>query len=94
MLLIRNLWGKSFGKGFVSKLSMEIRGETRVIGGWCFKATTVRPASKTDFRNFRPKKEDPAAAKSAEGEKKTNFMDNLEMPKDVTITAWYTPEIP
>jgi GLPGLI family protein len=21
-------------------------------------------------------------------------MDNLEMPKDVTITAWYTPEIP
>jgi hypothetical protein len=25
MLLIRNLWGKSFGKGFVSKLSMEIR---------------------------------------------------------------------
>jgi GLPGLI family protein len=53
----------------------------------------VRPG-KTDFRNFRPKKEDPAAAKSAEGEKKTNFMDNLEMPKDVTITAWYTPEIP
>jgi hypothetical protein len=32
------------------------------------------------------------AAKSAEGEKKTNFMDNLEIPKDVTITAWYTPE--
>jgi hypothetical protein len=50
---------------------MEIEGETRVIGGYnCFKATTVRPASKTDFRNFRPKKEDPAAAKSAEGEKK------------------------
>jgi hypothetical protein len=49
--------GKSFGKGFVSKLSMENGGETRVIGGYnCFKATTVRPASKTDFRNFRPKK--------------------------------------
>jgi hypothetical protein len=46
-----------------------MEGETRVIGGYnCFKATTVRPASKTDFRNFRPK-EDPAA-KSAEGEKK------------------------
>jgi hypothetical protein len=37
---------------------MELEGETRVIGGYnCFKATTVRPASKTDFRNFRPKKE-------------------------------------
>jgi hypothetical protein len=29
--------GKSFGKGFVSKLSMELEGETRVIGGYnCF----------------------------------------------------------
>jgi hypothetical protein len=53
----------------------------------------VRPASKTDFRNFRPKKKILQLQK-AEGEKKTNFMDNLEMPKDVTITAWYTPEIP
>ncbi|WP_339920615.1 GLPGLI family protein [uncultured Flavobacterium sp.] len=88
------------GKEFLVKDSLvnyqwKMEGETRVIGGYnCFKATTVRPASKTDFRNFRPKKEDPAAAKPADGEKKTNFMDNLEMPKEVTITAWYTPEIP
>jgi GLPGLI family protein len=88
------------GKEFLVKDSLvnyqwKMEGETRVIGGYnCFKATTVRPASKTDFRNFRPKKEDPAAAKPADGEKKTNFMDNLEMPNDVTITAWYTPEIP
>jgi GLPGLI family protein len=88
------------GKEFLVKDSLvnyqwKMEGETRVIGGYnCFKATTVRPASKTDFRNFRPKKEDIAAAKPADGEKKTNFMDNLEMPKDVTITAWYTPEIP
>jgi GLPGLI family protein len=88
------------GKEFLVKDSLvnyqwKMEGETRVIGGYnCFKATTVRPASKTDFRNFRPKKEDPAAAKPADGEKKTNFMDNLEMPKDVTITAWYAPEIP
>ncbi|SEA60708.1 GLPGLI family protein [Flavobacterium gillisiae] len=88
------------GKEFLVKDSLvnyqwKMEGETRVIGGYnCFKATAVRPASKTDFRNFRPKKEDPAAAKPADGEKKTNFMDNLEMPKDLTITAWYTPEIP
>ena len=88
------------GKEFLVKDSLvnyqwKMEGETRVIGGYnCFKATTVRPASKTDFRNVRPKKEDPAAAKPADGEKKTNFMDNLEMPNDVTITAWYTPEIP
>jgi hypothetical protein len=29
----------------------------------------VRPASKADFRNFKPKKEDPAAAKPVAGEK-------------------------
>jgi hypothetical protein len=33
MLLIRNLWGKSFGKGFVSKLSMEIRRKLELLVG-------------------------------------------------------------
>ncbi|MFB0909516.1 MAG: GLPGLI family protein, partial [Flavobacterium sp.] len=92
----KEFMGKEFlVKDSVVNYQWKMEGETRVIGGYnCFKATTVRPASKTDFRNFRLKKEDIAAAKPADGEKKTNFMDNLEMPKDVTITAWYTPEIP
>lgn len=92
----KEFMGKEFlVKDLLVNYQWKMEGETRVIGGYnCFKATTVRPASKTDFRNFRPKKEDPAAAKPADGEKKTNFMDNLEMPKEVTITAWYTPEIP
>jgi GLPGLI family protein len=92
----KEFMGKEFlVKDSVVNYQWKMEGETRVIGGYnCFKATTVRPASKTDFRNFRPKKEDIAAVKPADGEKKTNFMDNLEMPKDVTITAWYTPEIP
>jgi hypothetical protein len=68
--------GKEFLVKFVSKYQWKLEGETRVGGYNCFKATTVRPASKTDFRNFRPKKEDPAAVNGA----KTNFMDNLEMP--------------
>ena len=25
---------------------------------------------------------------------KTSFMDQIELPKEITITAWYTPEIP
>ena len=25
---------------------------------------------------------------------KTNLMDELDLPKEITITAWYTPEIP
>jgi len=50
------------GKEFLVKDSLitykwNMESETRVIGGYtCYKATTVIPASKTDFRNFRPKK--------------------------------------
>ncbi len=95
------------GKEFLVKDSLpnyawKLEGETKLIGGYtCFKATTVRPVSQTDFRNFRPKKEEKKKeeakdeAKKPEGEaKKTNFMDDFELPKEVTITAWYTPEIP
>ena len=77
-----------------------MEGETRVIGGYnCYKATAVRPVSKTDFRNFRPRdeKKDETkkdATEKADEPKKTSFMDELDVPKEVTITAWYTPEIP
>jgi hypothetical protein len=53
--------------------------------------------SQSDFRNFRPKKKDETKesdAKTEDKDKKTNFMDDFEMPKEITITAWYTPEIP
>ena len=75
-----------------------MESETRLIGGYnCFKATAVRPVSKSDFRNFRPKKEEDIKAEAAKTEnkdKKTNFMDDFDLPKEITITAWYTPEIP
>jgi GLPGLI family protein len=74
-----------------------MESETRVIGGYtCYKATAVKAASKTDFRNFRPKKDGEVKKESDKpGEaKKTNFMDAVELPKEITVTAWYTPEIP
>lgn len=89
------------GKEFLIKdslpdLKWKMEAETRVIGGYnCFKATAVRPASKTDFRNFRPKNQDkPEDIKPEDKDKKTSFMSDLEMPKEITVTAWYTPEIP
>ena len=95
------------GKEFLIKDSLpnyawKMESETKLIGGYtCFKATAVRPVSQSDFRNFRPKKEEPkkedakAEAVKTEGEaKKTNFMQDFELPKEITITAWYTPEIP
>ncbi|MFB9078536.1 GLPGLI family protein [Flavobacterium procerum] len=84
------------------KLNWKLEQETKQIGGYtCYKATAVKEASKTDFRNLRPKnnddkkpedkKEDP---KKTSGETKTNFQDNFELPKEIVITAWYSPEIP
>lgn len=91
------------GKEFLVKDSLKtynwkMEGETREIGGYmCYKATAVVPASKTDFRNFRPKKEGDKKeeAKTEENkEKKTSFLDQMDLPKEITITAWYAPEIP
>lgn len=95
----KEFMGKEFLiKDSLPNLNWKMEGETRLIGGYnCFKATAIRPASKTDFRNFRPKKEEAKKADStatASKEKKTNFMDGIELPKEITITAWYTPEIP
>jgi GLPGLI family protein len=75
------------------KLDWKLEQETKQIGGYnCYKATAVKEASKTDFRNFRQKNNDDA--KKTSGETKTNFEDNFEMPKEIVVTAWYTPEIP
>jgi GLPGLI family protein len=92
----KEIMGKEFFiKDSLPNLNWKMESETRVIGGYnCFKATAIRPASKSDFRNFRLKKEDKDKPKTADSEKKTNFMDDVEMPKDITVTAWYTPEIP
>nr|WP_294937113.1 GLPGLI family protein [uncultured Flavobacterium sp.] len=81
------------------KLNWKLENETKKIGDYtCYKATAVKPVSASDFRNFRAKKQDETKkedkATEEKKEKKTNFMDDFDMPKEITITAWYTPEIP
>jgi GLPGLI family protein len=92
-----------FGKEFLvsdslPKLEWKLEGETKQIGNYtCYKATAVRPTSQSDFRNFRKKteeKKDDKIAEKKEESKSTNFMDGWEMPKEISITAWYTMDIP
>ena len=100
-----------FGKEFLIKDSLPnlkwiLSDESKKIGDYtCFKATAVKEASKTDFRNYRRKKEEPKketeegkvdekATEEKKEEKKTNFFAEIDMPKEVTVTAWYCPEIP
>jgi GLPGLI family protein len=94
--LDKEFMGKEFLiKDTLTHLKWKMEGETRVIGGYnCYKATAVRAVPKTDFRNFRPKEEKKNEVKATAGEKKSSIMDMIEVPKEQTITAWYTPEIP
>ncbi|PKB17171.1 GLPGLI family protein [Flavobacterium sp. 5] len=98
----KEFMGKEFLiKDSLPNLKWKLEGETKVIGGYnCFKATAVRVVSKTDFRNFRPKDDKKDDEKKSDDmklddkDKKTSFMSNIEIPKEVIVTAWYTPEIP
>jgi GLPGLI family protein len=97
--IANEFFGKEFlVKDSLPKINWQTTGETKQIGGYtCFKATAVMPVSQSDFRNFRlrdDKKEPKKDEAKAEGEKKTNLMEDLEMPKENNITAWYAPEIP
>jgi GLPGLI family protein len=102
-----------FGKEFLIKDSLPnlkwvLTDETKKIGDYtCFKATAVKEASKSDFRNYRRKdekkkeaakpeevKKDEVASTEKKDEKKTNFFDEIDLPKEITVTAWYCPEIP
>lgn len=92
----KEFMGKEFlVKDSLPALKWKMEQETKIIGGYnCFKATAIMPASKSDFRNFKPKKDDVTATKTEDKDKKTNFLDGVEIPKEITIIAWYTPEIP
>lgn len=87
-----------FGKKFLIKEELkqpewQLETETKKIGNYtCYKATMVKKVDKFDFRSFRRKKK-----KKTEKEKdstKTSVTDEIEVPKEIIITAWYTPQIP
>ena len=88
-----------FGKNFLIKESMEkpaweLGSETKQIGNYtCFKATLMKKTDELDWtsmrrrnRNNNDKKKDTSNVKKVSEE--------IEMPKEIMITAWYTPQIP
>jgi GLPGLI family protein len=76
----------------------------------CFKATTTKPVDEMDFMSMRRRNRggnDNNKEEKKEGEKKEaetvadstkkdsdDPFDELEVPKFVVVTAWYTPQIP
>jgi len=95
----KEIMGKEFLiQDSLPKLDWKLGQETKEIGGYmCFKATAIQKASQSDFRNFKMKKESESKDKheaAVKASKSTNFMKEGEMPKEIEVVAWYTPEIP
>ena len=98
-----------FGKIFLVKDSLtnwewKLGSETKKIGKYtCYKATTTRKTDTVAFNRFRrfgqrgrgnrnqPKPTDSVQKDSTSS---NSLLSRIETPKDIVITAWYTPEIP
>ncbi len=86
-----------FGKQFLIKdslpqLQWKMENETKQIGKYtCFKATAIKKVDAMDFSNMRRKEKD---VKEKDSTKTDNPFDEIEVPKEIIVTAWYTPQIP
>jgi len=93
-----------FGKQFLindelPKLEWKMGTETKQIGQYtCFKATAIKKVDEMDFRSMRGRNrgddEKKEGEESADSTKTNDPMDEIEVPKEIEITAWYTPQIP
>ncbi|MCB0462109.1 MAG: GLPGLI family protein [Flavobacteriaceae bacterium] len=97
-MLIEN---EFFGKQFLiddelPKLDWVMTGETKQIGQYmAMKATAIKKLDDTDFMSARRRNRDNENTEKTKDSTKTdNPMDDFEIPKEQTITAWYTPQIP
>ena len=91
-----------FGKQFLisdslAKINWKLGTETKQIGQYlCMKATATKPIDEFDWRSMRRK---PKSKETKEGEIKkdstaTTITEDIEIPKETEVTAWYTPQIP
>jgi len=91
-----------FGKQFLIKdtlpqLEWKMGSETKQIGKYtCFKATAVKKVDEMDFSNMRRRNRDndKKKEKAKDSIKTDNPFDEIEVPKEVIVTAWYTPQVP
>ncbi|MFB9053388.1 GLPGLI family protein [Formosa undariae] len=87
VIVDQEFFGKQFLiKDSLPKLVWKMENESKQIGQYtAFKATAVKLASAADITSFGgPRKEDGAEKNKEENDK----------PKEILVTAWYTPQIP
>ncbi|MBT8393707.1 MAG: GLPGLI family protein [Bacteroidia bacterium] len=108
LLQEQEFFGKQFLiNDSLPKLEWTMSGETKQIGNYtCYKATAIKKVDEFDFRSMRPRPSrdrQPNDGKENVKEKDTvvtdttktqKLTDLIDVPKEVTVTAWYTPQIP
>jgi len=98
----QEFFGKQFlVKDSLPKLEWKMGTESKQIGQYlCFKATAMKKVDDTDFMNFRRRNRSNVEEEKKEGEvakdstKSNDLMSEIEIPKEIEVTAWYTPQIP
>lgn len=91
-----------FGKQFlvvdsIKTLDWQLGKESKQIGQYVvFKATAIKKVDPSDFQMARPKKKDDKEKDGDNGKKEESQdpMDMIEIPEEIEVTAWYTPQIP
>ena len=87
-----------FGKKFLitenkEAPNWELGSETKQIGNYtCFKATMIKKTNAFDWRNMRRRSRNDEEKKDTSKVKK--LTEDIEIPKEILVTAWYTPQIP
>ena len=97
LLQEQEFFGKQFLiKDSLPKLNWKMESETKQIGKYmCFKATAIKKVDELDFNSMRRRnRNDDEEAKTQDSISSNNLMDEIEVPKEVIVTAWYTPQIP
>ena len=58
------------------------------------KAVATKKVDEFDWRSMRRKKPSESSSVKKDSTKTTNISDDIEIPKEIEVTAWYTPQIP
>ena len=90
-----------FGRQFLitdslQKLDWKLGSETKQIGQYlCMKATATKTVDEFDWRSMRrrDRRKENKETKT-DSTKTTSVSDEIEVPKTVEVTAWYSPQIP
>lgn len=98
MLQEQEFFGKQFLiKDSLPKLEWVMGTESKQIGKYlAFKATATKKVSETDWTNMRRRRnrDDEKNETKKDSIKTTTVTEDIEIPEDIEITAWYTPQIP